>query len=208
MTGRQHGVTQIEVLIGIVLTATLVLGLVGLWTLVDEHFIRLQWRQKAVFELNAQTERIAALYRHTAFVDAAGTHADNGITVGRWIYRGDPALVTGLVATENKDTDVTSASFTERQVLFMDYPGPPTSPTQTNVIWIDRDNRVTAELSWTLSDDGLNPAACWNNACYRLTVSLGFPYRLVDAQGALVADLGEIETLTLQTLVGRRASSY
>ncbi|MCB1733637.1 MAG: hypothetical protein H6981_01555 [Gammaproteobacteria bacterium] len=208
MTERQRGVTQIEVLIGIVLTATLVLGLIGLWTLVDAHFIRLQWRQKAIFELNAQTERIAALYRYTAFVAAAGSHADNGNTVGRWIYRGDPNGIAGLVVSENKDSGVTSATFGDRQILYMDYPGPPTDPDNTNTIWIDRDNRVTGELSWTLDDTGLTPANCWNSSCYRLTVRLAYPYRLVDGVGAMVAELGEIETLTLQTLVGQRASSY
>lgn len=212
LCGRQAGVTQIEVLIGITLTATMVLGLISLWTLVDDQFQRLQWRQKAVFELNAETARLAALYRYTDFIDDAGKHADDGITLGRWIYRSDPspssnpAGMAGLVAAEAKDSDVTAASFGARQILHMDYPGKPTKDTHTNTVWLDRSHLITAELSWSLGDIGLDD--CWSGPCYLMTVSLRYPYRLVAGTGPMVDDLGEVQTLTLQTVVGRRASSY
>ncbi|MCP5142034.1 MAG: hypothetical protein H6980_06765 [Gammaproteobacteria bacterium] len=209
---QQFGITQIEVLIGIVLTATLVIGLVGLWSLVDEQFQRLQWRQKAVFELNAQTERLAALYRHTNFLGEAGRHADGGVTVGRWIYREDPSpsegTVSGLVVAENHDADVDANSFGERQILHMDYPGPPTASSHTNTIWLDRDNLVTAELAWEIAEIDVPPPACWRNSCYFMTVSLSFPYRLVAGTAAMVAEFGEIETLQVRTMVARRASTY
>lgn len=206
---HQSGVTQIEVLVGMTLTAILVLGLGNLWSLVDRHFLYLQLRQQAIFSLDGHAHRLASLYRYTDFIGEADTHTDTGVVggEGRWIYREDPfssAQMSGLVATETRDTDVTSASFSEHQVLYMDYPGPPRSSSHLNVVWLNRDDGITAQLEWGL-DRHADLANCWNDSCYRLEVRLSYPYRLVDGVGPLEdAELGPVETLNLYTLVGRR----
>ena len=64
---KQVGFTLIEVLIGTVLIAILVLGLSGLWTTVNNQFLFLTLKQKAIFVLNGEMERLAALYRLTDF---------------------------------------------------------------------------------------------------------------------------------------------
>lgn len=66
---RQFGFTLIEVLVGIVLTAVLVLGLSGLWTTVNDQFLYLTIKQKAIFVLNGEMERLSALYRFTNFAN-------------------------------------------------------------------------------------------------------------------------------------------
>lgn len=206
---RQSGVTQIEVLVGMTLTAILVLGLTNLWSLVDRHFLLLQLRQQAIFSLDAHTQRLAALYRYTDFIEEADTHTDLGVVDGdgRWIYRQDPISgnqMAGLLAVETRDTDVTNASFSEHQVLYMDYPGPPRSDSHLNVIWLNRDDGITAKLEWVLDRNG-DLAGCWANSCYRLEVRVSYPYRLVDGVGPTEdAGLGPVETLNLFTLVGRR----
>lgn len=206
----QRGVTQIEVLVGMALTAILVLGLVNLWSLVDRHFLYQQLRQQAIFSLNAQTHRLAALYRYTDFIGEADTHTDSGVVggEGRWIFREDPfhgGQMPGLVVSESRDTDVTTASFDEHQVLYMDYPGPPRSASHRNLIWLNRDDGITAELEWRL-DRNVDLADCWKNSCYRMEVSLRYPYRLVDGVGPTeAAELGPVETLNLFTLIGRRS---
>lgn len=66
---RQRGVTLIEVMIALVLTSILVLGLSGLWANVSRQFLFLTLKQKAVFVLNGEMERLSALYRFTDFAD-------------------------------------------------------------------------------------------------------------------------------------------
>ena len=66
---RQLGFTLIEVLIGTVLIAILVLGLSGLWTTVNNQFLFLTIKQKAIFVLNGEMERLSALYRFTNFAN-------------------------------------------------------------------------------------------------------------------------------------------
>ena len=64
---KQSGFTLIEVLVGIALIAILVLGLSGLWTTVNDQFLYLTLKQKAVFVLNGEMERLSSLYRYTNF---------------------------------------------------------------------------------------------------------------------------------------------
>jgi prepilin-type N-terminal cleavage/methylation domain-containing protein len=67
---RQGGFTLIEVLLGIVITSILVIGLSGLWTTVNNQFLFLTLKQKAIFVLNGEMERLAALYRFTGFIES------------------------------------------------------------------------------------------------------------------------------------------
>ena len=66
---RQFGFTLIEVLVGIALTALLVLGMTGLWTTVNDQFLYLTVKQKAIFVLNGEMERLSTLYRFTNFAN-------------------------------------------------------------------------------------------------------------------------------------------
>ncbi len=206
---KQGGVTQIEVLVGMMLTGILALGLSGLWAVVDEQFFHLQLRQKAIFLLNAETERISALYRYSNFANAAGVHADSGNTEGRWIYRGDPTNVFALVRTETRDIDVTTDSFDEGEILYMGYAGQPLSPSHVNVIWLDKAHSITALLEWQLSKtDSLGgntlTSNCYNDSCFGLEVRLTYPYRLEAGTGPAEETMGKVETVRIRTLVGRR----
>ncbi|MDP7054754.1 MAG: hypothetical protein QGI61_11365, partial [Alphaproteobacteria bacterium] len=61
------GMTLIEVLVGIVMTAILVLGLTGVWTTVGSEFLFLTVKQKTIFVLNGEMERLTSLFRYTDF---------------------------------------------------------------------------------------------------------------------------------------------
>ncbi|MBT4490192.1 MAG: prepilin-type N-terminal cleavage/methylation domain-containing protein, partial [Rhodospirillaceae bacterium] len=59
---REDGFTLVEVLAATVITSILVLGLANLWTAVAGEVDGLTMRQKAIFVLNGQMERLTALY--------------------------------------------------------------------------------------------------------------------------------------------------
>lgn len=225
---RQRGFTLIEVLVALVLTSILVLGLSGLWANVGHQFLFLTLKQKAVFVLNGEMERLSALYRFTNFggeqVSYTVAQPDYCSVApnDRFIYpnAGGPPVVDDIVTTSDIDFDCGENACAGRVLYFNG-----TLPADDrNYAWIDQDRDVTAELSWCLQpprgvaaagygscsdggaagDDSVTPAVIGGEAdCQELTVFLEFPFRYNDVANP-AADAGKTETLTLVTIVGRR----
>lgn len=201
--GRAGGFTIIELMVGMVLISIMVLGMNNLWFVVDDYFFRLQLRQKAVFSLTGELERLAAFGRFSSLMSLAATHGDNQATIGRWIYRADPPTVSvGFVITENALPPITSNTFNEDQVLFVNAPGN-NQPEDENIIWLDRDNLITAKFEWeVLSQEQVGD--CFGAGCYRIEARLSYPYRLVDNTSPAQTSMGAISTIAIRTNLGRR----
>lgn len=202
-----------------VLTAIFVMGISGLWAMTASQTRQLVLDQKAVFVLNAETERLTALYDLTPFADPASCGLVSGLLSGLLggscssslasygVYVGDMSNF----ATSNFVTS-TAATFAGNDFLVyaVTYNG-----NNSNFVWIDRGRRLMGMLSW--ADSNIPQTAngsswqgkCWAWAggsgsalCKTLTVTLQYPYRL-NASNAIEA-IPNPKTLTLMTVVGRR----
>lgn len=78
-----------------------------------------------------------------------------------------------------------------------------------NLVWLDKDRRIVGQLSWELLsivDSGGTARPCYPSGtttpCRLLTVYLDYPFRFSDATPR--GDMGPVETITLQTIVGAR----
>lgn len=196
------GFTLVEVMAGMLLTGLLVVGLTGLWAMVGEQFFRLTLRQKAIFALHGHMERIAALYRWTGFRGEATLHADLTRIIHRTGINGTElsnVFIPGLVVRRTDATAVLAADFVPGQILFMDL------ATDDNIIWLDRARAVTARITWALDEARLGCAANGaDSRCYRLWLTLDYPFRFQAGTGPAEAMWDRTETLSVQTLVGRR----
>lgn len=201
------GFTLVEVMVAGVLLSVLALGLVNAWAVFDRLTFSNLLRQKAVFVLNGEMERLAAQYTLGQFTpdQQTGYPALSSLTgsTKRATYTAADNLsftTTSLAAFQASDTPV-----------WLPGGSPP-----TNWVWLDRPRNLVANLSWVSCPvtDKLG-AACWGQGgktgatskCYRdvpcqlVTVVLTYPYRLA---GSAATPLGATSTLTLSTIVGQR----
>jgi len=176
---RQSGFTLIEVLIGIALTAILVLGMSGLWTTVNDQFLYLTLKQKAVFVLNGEMERLSSLYRYTNFsnLDRFQTVVYENDTLGddlsdpaiidfvkdRLIFISSPVNLSRMVVSQEEGTaSLFDCSINETDQpattqfnsecagrILVDENGVGTDDDR-NYVWIDQERRITARVSWRL----------------------------------------------------------
>ena len=213
-TGRSsQGFTLIEIMVGMVLTGVLVAGVAGLWGMVAEQFFRVSLRQKAVFVLHGHMERLAQLYR---FGNIAANMSVNPSTTG---YIHPPLAATVAhsilrVDTTGRATDLlmqtvaaNKAAFPEGNILNLNNTA--AGVADRNLVWLDRDKDLTAQLSWTL-DQSLDPLSeeCFPDAqtgagCQILTLYLDYPYRFTAGNPPTNVALDTVETISLQTIVGR-----
>lgn len=224
---RQRGLTLIEILITLVLLSILVLGLIGLWSNVSGHFLSLTLRQKAIFVLSGEMERLSALYRFTNF-GAEAPDSDNsssppdqqyGAPVPRKIYP-----LTSAIAPVNSIVTQNAATFdcgtnSCAALVFHDANGAGSGDDRIYV-WIDQARKITGRLSWALEDPTgvTNFGLCSNGVpageggppggtspCQNLTVFLDYPFRFVDGTTPdAPAEFDKINQLSLKTIVGRR----
>lgn len=190
---RRGGFTLIEVMVALILTALLLIGLNSLWWMAAGELFRLTLRQQAVLALSGETVRLAELYAvaapRTALVSIAGEQ--------RLGYAADFAAF-GVV---DDDGDFTAG---EIRVL---------SPSNENIVWLDADLGIVARFSWQLDESGLgSPETCPMleaepapsvAGCARLVSHLDYPFRY--RPGEPPAEMAPVRSLTLQTVVGRRA---
>ncbi|MEO5369651.1 MAG: prepilin-type N-terminal cleavage/methylation domain-containing protein [Magnetococcus sp. DMHC-1] len=213
---RHSGFTLIEVMVGMVLTALLVVGLSGVWTMVADQFFRLTLRQKAIFVLHGHMERIASLYRvgdtgparmlataGAGYAVIAPAEADSLHLAAHpnqihWV------LISNSINAEDLVIQHAAANPEVGNILY----DPDNIPADRNIVWImfsaDPTRRITGRLSWTL-DNIANAGACFGaNNCQELTLYLDFPYR--PGVGNLLANSmwDQPQTLTLKTIVGQR----
>lgn len=194
------GFTLVEVLVGIVLTAILVLGMTTLWAVIGDEFQNLSYRQKAVFALSGETERLAQVYRF-----APPAPFTQGVLVGtssRLIYA--QGYNQGQIIDTNND-------FLLGEVFYHDR-GNGIGADDLNLVWLDRQNNVVAALSWTAPDLNTvppadNPVAAAANCsavpCVLLTVFIEYPYRFNLTDRSLVPPT-KLDTISLYTIVARR----
>lgn len=224
---RQSGITLMEVMIGIVLVGVLVLGMNGLWEAAARQLDEASLRQRAVFRLNGEMERLSALYifgggstvPKVSVIDYAtsaipariGSYIGTTVSSDRYIYSdGTGSPVEKLAATfaETIDTDGHNAEAVYSRIYYLNAGSTGTPEDDRNLVWLDREHGVLAQLSWELNDlpntatTGSKP--CSGGPCQLLTLYLDYPFRYstetLDPRG----DMGPVETITLQTIVGQR----
>lgn len=225
---RQSGITLMEVMIGIVLVGILVLGMNGLWEAAARQLDEASLRQRAVFRLNGEMERLSALYifgsgpsvapvpvtdyATSAIPARIGSYIGASISTNRLIYASTNTtpLVTTSTATfaQTVNTDGQNAEAVYSGIYYLDAGSVGTPDDNRNLVWLDREHEVLAQLSWELSalpDTGASGnRKCSGGACQLLTLYLDYPFRYstdtLDPRG----DMGPVETITLQTIVGQR----
>ena len=178
---KQAGFTLVEVMIGTVLIAILVLGLSGLWTTVNNQFLLLTLKQKAIFVLNGEMERLTALYRITNFAangsafhevtynDASdgddfsdGDAPSPGREFQRLVYSGLPqnfSTLENIVTTSGDqfncpiNTNAKTAQFNADCAgrVLVDENSNSTNDDR-NYVWLDQQRRITGRLSWRIRD--------------------------------------------------------
>jgi prepilin-type N-terminal cleavage/methylation domain-containing protein len=77
---HQSGFTLIEVMVAMALVMVLMVGMNALWTQVASQFDDLVYRQKAIFRLNGEMERLVALYNSSdTSKDPTFNEVDTGV---------------------------------------------------------------------------------------------------------------------------------
>ena len=222
---RQAGFTLIEVMAAGVILSVLVMGLTQLWAVAGERSLDSLLRQKAVFVLGGEMERLAALYNMTGFGatvanDTSGYGDPAAFPDSRAVFRtgvnafmataGD-AFVTDSVATFEAGADA---------LVLLDDDADDTA--DRNYVWVDRSRGVLGRLSWAQAEvtvtntgagpNGVTPDASLTGLCFdfgggaggancrEISLYLEYPFRL--KSGVPTAD-PFTETLPLKTIVGR-----
>ena len=195
------GFTLIEIMVSMVLTGILVAGVVGLWGMVGEQFFRLSLRQKAVFVLHGQMERIAQLYRSgnmsASLVTTTNYPNHPHPTQNHFIFPSGNSLVAVLadfVAVDGKGA-----------IFYWDQGNAGATVEDRNLVWLDDDKNVVAQLSWTLEpnpsdDDPVNASMCFNGPCQHLTLYMDYPYRFNNGAPTTTSNR---DTISLKTIIGQ-----
>lgn len=96
-----------------------------------------------------------------------------------------------------------------RRIYYDDNGTVGTAADDRNLVWLDKDRRIVGQLSWellTISRAGGATTPCYPSGvttpCRLLTAYLDYPFRFSAATPR--GDMGPVETVTLQTIVGAR----
>lgn len=222
---RQSGITLMEVMIGIVLVGILVLGMNGLWEAAARQLDEASLRQRAVFRLNGEMERLSALYIFGAGPSVApvpvndyatsaiparvGSYIGTSVSTNRLIYANSGSLTTNNVTNFTKaiDTDGQNAEEVYSLIYYLNAGNIGLPDDDRNLVWLDRERGVLAQLSWelsTLPKTATTANPCKGGACQLLTLYLDYPFRYSSDTSDPRGDMGPVETITLQTIVGQR----
>ncbi len=211
---------------GAILSA-LCLWMVQAWASLDKMSFDLLLRQKAVFVLNGEMERLSELYTTVTGFGWAISQGNNGYpalanirsSTVRDLYPPSGMSFTTMVAGPS----TTAGAFLgdDTRVLQVTVNG-----LQQDFVWLDRGRRLAARLSWVACPvTNALATACWttngtvgstqpcydfgNNAktgnstgagpCMMIILVLEYPYQL---QGSVPVAFGVQSTLTLSTIVG------
>lgn len=187
--GSQAGFTLIEAMTAGVVLSILTLGLMGVWSSAGASVNSIVTREKAIWTLNAQMERLVALYQFTEF-GATGPEATSGYGYSasyaddRMIFGpntdasmappGTLPVVKLIVGAANGFLKTTATAFETEEGHNVFYDTGLLSA-HRNYVWIDRDRDLIGRLSWEETDivvdscdsdnqpdSGADPCLCWN----------------------------------------------
>ena len=173
-TRGDGGFTLVEVLAAGTVLSVIVLCLVRAWTVFDVMSLELQVRQKAVFVLNGETERLSALYSVGGFGGAGPAQlqpvSGSAYPAITGIAGSASRLVYGQATTSAKPFTVTSygafvAPSSSDFAVLISGGGPSTQ----NFVWLDRPRNILGRLSWVacpIADPAggtTTSAACWGS---------------------------------------------
>ncbi len=192
MPRSQDGFTLIEVMAASAVLSAVVLCSVRSWAIVDQVSLDLQLRQKAVFALNGEAERLSKLYTAGGFSSPGAKVGGPGTlqTVSGSFY----VAITGITGSSTRlvyATTTTGPTFDTASVS--DFASPTSSDnalwvygtgtTMQNFVWLDRSRSIMARLSWVAcplsasSGSASNTAAvCWGSTASRPMAGLCYAY--------------------------------
>ena len=228
---RQRGFTLIEAMTAGVVLSILAMGLVGLWSTAGGAVNDVVIREKAIWALNGQMERLTALYQFTNFGDGGGTTSSGygypaAYASTRLVYGDDLLDVVGGLLGGLLGLDADDVAFLESPADFEDAEGYPVAvfalPAR-NYVWVDRDRDIVGRLSWQQSNVVVNTCGAENEPggggsaclcrdfdgsggarCREIMLTLEYPLRWNRASNQAVAMPQPTEILSLRTIVGRR----
>jgi prepilin-type N-terminal cleavage/methylation domain-containing protein len=219
LTARRHpqrGFTLVEVMFASMILSIFILGVGGFWYTASSRAADLVLKQKAIFVLNAEMERISALYVYTGFaadllngpVSTSGYDGLAAIPATRLIY---PDGIGAYASSDYVTTSAVTFAASEFNVLLQSNLF---SSLNRTYVWIDKGRSIVGRLSWVttnisvgsciqLLDCACQPAdnLLLENQCKRLDVFLEYPYR-IDGTGTITPP-ATLLTLSLKTIVGR-----
>lgn len=219
-------------LVGVMAAGTvlgaLAIGLANLWTVFDRMSFDALLRQKAILVLNGEMERLSSLYATTGFgaeirPDSTGYPAAPGLTGA------DARQVYGLsgIAAAFTESSATGFNSADAAVLVQG-----SGASARNHVWLDPERNLVARLSWIECEVTRSAQAdCWDKSsskkpkkakgrkdsvfacfafdgseesdfCRMVTLVLEYPFRI---NGTTVTPAGNIRTMTLSTITGRRS---
>jgi hypothetical protein len=179
-------------------------GVIGIWSTVNGMFLATTLKQRAVFALDSQTDRLTAIYRNCNGFDGNS---------GRYTDAAGCTAAPAFAFVKTQAADFTNGVATDAEKVFY------ASANGYNDIFIDRQKLITARLSWRKNAD--SPACCSliaggapcatffsANGAVCLEVSIKYPYRWNAAAGgsakddSLGADPDVLPALTALTITG------
>ena len=217
---RQSGYSLMEVMIASVIISIMVLGLGGFWYSSVARAYDLVLRQKAIFVLNAEMERVSALYNYTNFADCGFFCSSGPVqTTGydglaalpstRYVYPSNVSDYTN--SGDYVTTNVSTFNSTEFHV-WLDSNFFTTN--NRTYVWIDKARSIVGRLSWSTTN--VTAASCsypdclchaFDNSgtdnCLLLSVYLEYPYKFLSSGGVTAPAASALQTLSLKTIVGR-----
>jgi prepilin-type N-terminal cleavage/methylation domain-containing protein len=210
----QRGFSLFEVMAASVVLSVFILGLGSLYYTASGRTTDLVIRQKAVFVLNAEMERLSSIYAYTSFGVAgpAATDGYDGLLATRLTY---PATMVGYMGAGNEFVEANAATFAAGSEFLVWRKSGALPNLDRSYVWIDKDRNVLGRLSWTATNIVVN--ACWGDDddceclgysgvqgsedwCRVLELFLEYPYHY--ASGNVLAPTN-LQTITLKTIVGR-----
>ena len=217
---RQRGFSLLEVMFASTILSVIILGVGGFWYAANSRVADLVLKQKAIFVLNAEVERLTALYVFTGFpVDALNgpvitTPYDGlpALPITRLIYPND---VTSFMGAGNNFVTTSANTFSTGSEFLVWTNSNILPALNRTYVWIDKNRNLVGRLSWAATD--ISVGSCIQAAdcscqrfdnlslngghCQRLDVYLEYPYRFA-ISGTITAP-AKLETISVKTIVGR-----
>ena len=191
--GAQSGFMLAEVMVSLVLVMIFVLGMNSFWVVTVRQFDDLALRQKAIFRLNSEMERLAGLYNVGASFSCtqvtdygtppanagsyiatsvtsinSGVPADtlcsssyvdsqrfiysyaSGSNATNWWITNDPNDT--LTFSAPKASNDSNIEIIYRYVAVWNVGNDAFTTNDRNLVWLDRDHNLVAQISWDLQD--------------------------------------------------------